>query len=292
MDTISPKTLERLFSTHSLSSDSLHSLLVPANHEMQPQPSYGTPQLNTSPPPTETAFDLLLRLRAPDSELVFVQCTADRNKRPLLISRILLEQASPLFAAELKDRDTLRLDTNEIVYATFVYWLYHNRVPEPRDFSGASSEPSTDREKEGLRGEFQVLLAQSWSWAEHSSIPRLQNAIMDTFFDTLTSEDMMHPKVMKACLEISKAKSAMRFALIGYMLWSDNVKQQHDPELFGKEELGLLIDTVDIRGVEDFDEEFLLATELLVWQGREALAIGELADGEMPNAERFYVPQG
>ncbi|KAF2206355.1 hypothetical protein CERZMDRAFT_103476 [Cercospora zeae-maydis SCOH1-5] len=291
MDTISPKTLERLFRTHSLSSDTLHSLLVPANHEMQAQLSRDTPQLDTSPPATETAYDLLLRLRAPDSGLVRVQCTAELNKRPLLISRTLLERASPRLAAELKHHDTLRLDTNEIVYATFVYWLYHNRVPQPGDFSGDSIEFATDREKEELKGEFQVLLVQSWSFAEHWSIPRLQNAIMDTLFTTLTSEDMMHPKVMKACLEISRAKSAMRFALFGYMLWSDSVKQQHDPELYD-EELELLMDTVDIREVKGFDEDFLLATELLVWRGREARAIGELADGEMPEAEKFHVPEG
>lgn len=285
METISPKTLERLFRTHSLSSDTLHSLLTPTTHEGEDGISCDTTQLVTSPQTTETSLELLRRLRAPDAELIRVQCTRDVSERPLLISRSLLEHASPLFGTKLRYDDTLVLDTNVFVYATFIYWLYHERVPEPGDFNGDWSKPLTEHEKEG----FQILLVSSWAFAEQWRVPRLQNAIMDTLFDTFTNGDTIAPEVMKECLEISRMESAMRFALIFYMLWSDNIKQQQDP---GSSEDGkkLLVDTVDIGEVAGFDDDFMLATEVLVWREEEALALGESADGEMPTAEKFYVP--
>lgn len=283
MDTTSPKTLERLFHTESLSSDSLHCLLIPDDSETRP--GCDIPPHNTPAPAAETAFDLLSRLRAPDAELVRVHCTDNINERPLLISRTLLEQASPLLASELRYDDTLELDTGPVVYAIFVYWLYHGRIPEPRNFHGDLSEPLTDYE----RGDFQAILASSWAFAEDWRVPRLQNAIMDTLFDTFTTGDTIAPDVMKECLGISRKESAMRFALIFYMLWSDNVKQQQDPGS-SEEETKLLVDTVDIGEVAGFDDDFMLATEVLVWREREALALGESADGEMPTAEKFYVP--
>ncbi|PPJ56753.1 hypothetical protein CBER1_09118 [Cercospora berteroae] len=284
METISPKTLERLFRTHSLSSDTLHSLLTPTKHEGEVGISCDTPQLVTSPRSTESSFELLRRLRAPDAELIRVQCTRDINERPLLISRSLLEHASPLFATKLRYHDTLVLDTNVFVYATFIYWLYHERVPEPGDFNGDWSKPLTEHE----RGEFQVLLVSSWAFAEQWRVPRLQNAIMDTLFDTFTAGDTIAPDVMKDCLEISRMESAMRFALIFHMLWADNVKQQQDSGS-SDEEMKLLVETVDIGEVEGFDDDFMLATEVLVWRDREALALGKSSDGEMPTAEKFYV---
>ena len=183
METTSPKTLERLFRTQSLSSDTLHSLLTPTVHEGELGISCDTTQLVTSSRTTETSLELLRRLRAPDAELIRVQCTRDVSERPLLISRSLLEQASPLFGAELRYHDTLVLDTDVFIYAMFIYWLYHQRVPEPGDFNGDWSKPLTQHE----RGEFQVLLVSSWTFAEQWRVPRLQNASMDTQFDTFTT---------------------------------------------------------------------------------------------------------
>ncbi|PIA92317.1 hypothetical protein CB0940_09843 [Cercospora beticola] len=285
METISPKTLERLFRTRSLSSDTLHSLLTPTVHEGEDGVSCDTTQLVTSPQTTETSLELLRRLRAPDAELIRVQCTRDVSERPLLISRSLLEHASPLFVTKLRYHDTLVLDTNVFVYAIFIYWLYHERVPEPGDFNGDWSKPLTEHE----RGEFQVLLVSSWTFAEQWHVPRLQNAIIDALFDTFTTGETVAPDVMESCLKISRKESAMRFALMFYMLWSDNIKQQQDTGS-SEEGMKLLVDTVDIGEVAGFDDDFMLATEVLVWREREALALGEFVDGEMPKAEKFYVP--
>lgn len=128
----------------------------------------------------------------------------------------------------------------------------------------------------------------------------MQNEILKAFFRTLEEEeDTLDAKTFETCLEISSAKSALRFALLAVLLWWDDL---HEELLGGSRRRGgreMFSDTIDIRGVEGFEEDFERA--LGVWEdegrrrGRRYNAVDDVYvesrpwGRERPRAELFFV---
>lgn len=125
----------------------------------------------------------------------------------------------------------------------------------------------------------------------------MQNEILKAFFRTLEEEETLDAKTFETCLEISSAGSALRFALLAVLLWWDDLHE----ELLGGSRRGggMLSDTIDIRGVEGFEEDFERA--LGVWEdegrrrGRRYNAVDDVYvesrpwGRERPRAELFFV---
>ncbi|KAI5365003.1 hypothetical protein Slin15195_G045410 [Septoria linicola] len=286
------------------SSDSLYSLLTPCDNGLGPHDNHSRVQPHHAERRTnETAFELLRVLRAPETyKFVHVHYSRERTERPLLICRSILMRTSPLFAADLNrhcllnDPNTLYLDTEFSVFVILVYWMFHQQVPKPQDFDGEYTEVVDEDD----RGSYQIMLVKSWAFAEKWSILDLQNAIMENLFSTF-SEAAIDADVLSTCLQISRRDSTMRFALIGYMLWSDEVQEQ----IGLSEAEDVLADLVDISRVDGFEENFLLAAEVFDLKGREldrlsamnvdntqTYVVGVPAGRERPRAERYFVPLG
>lgn len=286
------------------SSDSLYSLLTPCDNGLCPHNNHSRAQPQHSERRTnETAFELLRILRAPETySFVHVHYSRERTERPLLICRSILMRTSPIFAANLdrhcllNDPNILYLDTEFSVFVLLVHWMFHQEVPKPQDFDGEQTDVVDDDD----RGSYQIMLVKSWAFAEKWSIPDLQNAIMESLFGTF-SEAAIDADVLSTCLQISRKDSAMRFALIGYMLWSDEVQEQ----IGLNETVDILADLVDISHVDGFEENFLLAAEVFDLEGREldrlsamnvdttqTYVVGVPAGRERPRAERYFVPLG
>lgn len=129
----------------------------------------------------------------------------------------------------------------------------------------------------------------------------MQNEILKAFFRTLEEEEEpLDAKTFETCLEISSAKSALRFALLAVLLWWDDLHEEL--LLGGSRRRGgreMLSDTIDIRGVEGFEEDFERA--LGVWEdegrmrGRRYNAVDDVYvesrpwGRERPRAELFFV---
>lgn len=269
-------------------------------------------------PEHETASQLVQRLRiAPD--LVQVYCSTHPSERPLFISQALLMQKSPLLLATaiqpphhghhghhhrsigpaslFPTLDLSAHSPNPTVLSIFIYWLFHSRVPDAAvDVNVASPNQSPYQHQ---HQQHQISLTHAWNFAKDWNLPLLQNEILKAFFRTLEEEEPLDAKTFETCLEISGAKSALRFALLAVLLWWDDLHE----ELLGarRREGGreMLSDTIDIRGVEGFEEDFERA--LGVWEeegrrrGRRYNAVDDVYvesrpwGRERPRAELFFV---
>lgn len=132
----------------------------------------------------------------------------------------------------------------------------------------------------------------------------MQNEILKAFFRTLEEgEEPLDAKTFETCLEISSAGSALRFALLAVLLWWDDL---HEELLLGGSRRGggrgrgrgLLSDTINIRGVEGFEEDFERALGVWEDEGRrrgrrdavDDVYVGSRPWGrERPRAELFFV---
>lgn len=127
----------------------------------------------------------------------------------------------------------------------------------------------------------------------------MQNEILKAFFRTLEEEEEpLDAKTFETCLEISSAGSALRFALLAVLLWWDDLHE----ELLGGSRRGggreMLSDTIDIRGVEGFEEDFERALGVWEDEGRRRGRRDAVDDvyvesrpwgRERPRAELFFV---
>lgn len=268
-------------------------------------------------PDHETASQLVQRLRiAPD--LVQVYCSTHPSERPLFISQALLMQKSPLLLATaiqpphhihghhhhhhrsigpaslFPTLDLSAHSPNPTVLSIFIYWLFHSRVPDAAVVDVVSPNQTPHQHQQ-----HQISLTHAWNFAKDWNLPLLQNEILKAFFRTLEEEEPLDAKTFETCLEISSAKSALRFALLAVLLWWDDL---HEELLGGSRRRGgreMLSDTIDIRGVEGFEEDFERA--LGVWEeegrrrGRRYNAVDDVYVGsrpwgrERPRAELFFV---
>lgn len=269
-------------------------------------------------PDHETASQLVQRLRiAPD--LVQVYCSTHPSERPLFISQALLVQKSPLLLATAiqpphhHHRDhhhssigpaslfpTLDLSAhspNPTVLSIFIYWLFHSRVPDAAVVDVVSPNQTPHQHQ---HEQHQISLTHAWNFAKDWNLPLLQNEILKAFFRTLEEEEPLDAKTFETCLEISGAGSALRFALLAVLLWWDDLHEEL--LLGGSRRRGgreMLSDTIDIRGVEGFEEDFERA--LGVWEdegrrrGRRYNAVDDVYvesrpwGRERPRAELFFV---
>lgn len=269
-------------------------------------------------PGHETASQLVQRLRiAP--ELVQVYCSTHPSERPLFISQALLMQKSPLLLATaiqpphhhhhhghhhrsigpaslFPTLDLSAHSPNPTVLSIFIYWLFHSRVPDAAVDVNVVSPNQTPHQHQ----QHQISLTHAWNFAKDWNLPLLQNEILKAFFRTLEEEEEpLDAKTFETCLEISSAKSALRFALLAVLLWWDDL---HEGLLGGSRRRGgreMLSDTIDIRGVEGFEEDFGRA--LGVWEdegrrrGRRYNAVDDVYvesrpwGRERPRAELFFV---
>lgn len=267
-------------------------------------------------PDHETASQLVQRLRiAPD--LVQVYCSTHPSERPLFISQALLMQKSPLLLATAIQPPhhhhghhhrsigpaslfpTLNLSAhspNPTVLSIFIYWLFHSRVP---DAPAAAVDVNVVSPNQTPH-QHQISLTHAWNFAKDWNLPLLQNEILKAFFRTLEEEEEpLDAKTFETCLEISSAGSALRFALVAFLLWWDDLAEEL---LGGSRRRGgreMLSDTIDIRGVEGFEEDFERA--LGVWEdegrrrGRRYNAVDDVYvesrpwGRERPRAELFFV---
>lgn len=272
-------------------------------------------------PGHETASQLVQRLRiAPD--LVQVYCSTHPSERPLFISQALLMQKSPLLLATAVQPPhhhhghhhrsigpaslfpTLDLSAhspNPTVLSIFIYWLFHSRVPDAAavdvdvDVVSPNQTPHQHQHQQ-----HQISLTHAWNFAKDWNLPLLQNEILKAFFRTLEEEEEpLDAKTFETCLEISSTGSALRFALLAVLLWWDDLHE----ELLGGSRTGggreMLSDTIDIRGVDGFEEDFERA--LGVWEeagrrrGRRYNAVDDVYvesrpwGRERPRAELFFV---
>lgn len=270
-------------------------------------------------PDHETASQLVQRLRiAPD--LVQVYCSTHPSERPLFISQALLVQKSPLLlvtaiqpphhhrdhhhrsigpASLFPTLDLSAHSPNPTVLSIFIYWLFHSRVP---DAAAAAVDVNvvSPNQTPHQHQQHQISLTHAWNFAKDWNLPLLQNEILKAFFRTLEEEEEpLDAKTFETCLEISSAKSALRFALLAVLLWWDDL---HEELLGGSRRRGgrgMLSDTIDIRGVEGFEEDFERA--LGVWEdegrrrGRRYNAMDDVYvesrpwGRERPRAELFFV---
>lgn len=272
-------------------------------------------------PDHETASQLVQRLRiAPD--LVQVYCSTHPSERPLFISQALLMQKSPLLLATAVRPPhhhhghhhrsigpaslfpTLNLSAhspNPTVLSIFIYWLFHSRVPDAAIVDVNVNVVSPNQTPHHHQHQqHQISLTHAWNFAKDWNLPLLQNEILKAFFRTLEEEEPLDAKTFETCLEISSAKSALRFALLAVLLWWDDL---HEELLLGGSRRGrgreMLSDTIDIRGVEGFEEDFERA--LGVWEeegrrrGRRYNAVDDVYvesrpwGRERPRAELFFV---
>lgn len=268
-------------------------------------------------PDHETASQLVQRLRiAPD--LVQVYCSTHPSERPLFISQALLMQKSPLLLATaiqpphhhhghhhrsirpaslFPTLDLSAHSPNPTVLSIFIYWLFHSRVPDAAVDVNVVSPNQTPHQHQ--HQQHQISLAHAWNFAKDWNLPLLQNEILKAFFRTLEEEEPLDAKTFETCLEISSAKSALRFALLAFLLWWDDLAEEL---LLGGSRRGgreILSDTIDIRGVEGFEEDFERA--LGVWEdegrrrGRRYNAVDDVYvesrpwGRERPRAELFFV---
>lgn len=269
-------------------------------------------------PDHETASQLVQRLRiAPN--LVQVYCSTHPSERPLFISQALLMQKSPLLLATaiqpphhhhghhhrsigpaslFPTLDLSAHSPNPTVLSIFIYWLFHSRVLDAAVDVNVVSPNQTPHQHQ--HQQHQISLTHAWNFAKDWNLPLLQNEILKAFFRTLEEEEeSLDAKTFETCLEISSAKSALRFALVAFLLWWDDLHE----ELLGGSRRGggreMLSDTIDIRGVEGFEEDFERA--LGVWEdegrrrGRRYNAVDDVYvesrpwGRERPRAERFFV---
>lgn len=269
-------------------------------------------------PDHETASQLVQRLRiAPD--LVQVYCSTHPSERPLFISQALLMQKSPLLLATaiqpphhhhghhhrsigpaslFPTLDLSAHSPNPTVLSIFIYWLFHSRVPDAAvvDVNVVSPNQTPHHHQ---HHQHQISLTHAWNFAKDWNLPLFQNEILKAFFRTLEEEGPLDAKTFETCLEISSAKSALRFALLAVLLWWDDL---HEELLGGCRRGGgreMLSDTIDIRGVEGFEEDFERALGL--WEdgerrrGRRYNAVDDLYvesrpwGRERPRAELFFV---
>lgn len=274
-------------------------------------------------PDHETASQLVQRLRiAPD--LVQVYCSTHPSERPLFISQALLMQKSPLLlATAIQPRHhhhchhhrsigpaslfpTLDLSAhspNPTVLSIFIYWLFHSRVPDAAivDVNVVSPNRTPHHNQ---HQQHQISLTHAWNFAKDWNLPLLQNEILKAFFRTLEEEEEpLDAKTFETCLGISGAGSALRFALLAVLLWWDDL---HEELLLGGSRRGggrgrgreMLSDTIDIRGVEGFEEDFERALGVWEDEGRmrerrdavDDVYVGGRPRGrERPRAELFFV---
>lgn len=268
-------------------------------------------------PDHETASQLVQRLRiAPD--LVQVYCSTHPSERPLFISQALLMQKSPLLLATaiqpphhhhghhhrsigpaslFPTLDLSAHSSNPTVLSIFIYWLFHSRVLDAAVDVNVVSPNRTQHQHQ--HQQHQISLTHAWNFAKDWNLPLLQNEILKAFFRTLEEEEEpLDAKTFETCLEISSAKSALRFALLAVLLWWDDLAE----ELLGGSRRGggreMLSDTIDIRGVEGFEEDFERA--LGVWEdegrrrGRRDAVDNIYVESrpwgrERPRAELFFV---
>lgn len=272
-------------------------------------------------PDHETASQLVQRLRiAPD--LVQVYCSTHPSERPLFISQALLMQKSPLLLATaiqpphhhhghhhrsigpaslFPTLDLSAHSPNPTVLSIFIYWLFHSRVPDAAIVDvnvNVVSPHQTPHQHQ--HQQHQISLTHAWNFAKDWHLPLLQNEILKAFFCTLEEEEEpLDAKTFETCLEISSAGSALRFALLAVLLWWDDL---YEELLGGSRRRGgreMLSDTIDIRGVEGFEEDFERA--LGVWEeegrrrGRRYNAVDDVYvesrpwGRERPRAELFFV---
>lgn len=273
-------------------------------------------------PEHETASQLVQRLRiAPD--LVQVYCSTHPSERPLFISQALLMQKSPLLLATaiqpphhhhghhhrsigpaslLPTLDLSAHSPNPTVLSIFIYWLFHSRVPDAAivdvDVNVVSPNQTPHQHQQ-----HQISLTHAWNFAKDWNLPLLQNEILKAFFRTLEEEEEepLDAKTFETCLEISSAKSALRFALLAVLLWWDDLQEEL---LGGSRRRGgrgreMLSDTIDIRGVEGFEEDFERALGMWEDEGRRRGRREDAVDDvyvesrpwgrERPRAELFFV---
>lgn len=277
-------------------------------------------------PDHETASQLVQRLRiAPD--LVQVYCSTHPSERPLFVSQALLMQKSPLLLATaiqpphhhhghhhrsigpaslFPTLDLSAHSPNPTVLSIFIYWLFHSRVPDAAvvDVNVDVVSPNrTPYQHQHQQQQHQISLTHAWNFAKDWNLPLLQNEILKAFFRTLEEEEEpLDAKTFETCLEISSAKSALRFALVAFLLWWDDL---HEELLGGSRRgggrgqgRGMLSDTIDIRGVEGFEEDFERALGVWEEEGRRRGrrdAVGDVYvesrpwGRERPRAELFFV---
>lgn len=272
-------------------------------------------------PDHETASQLVQRLRiAPD--LVQVYCSTHPGERPLFISQALLMQKSPLLLAtaiqpphhhhhhDYHHRSigpaslfpTLDLSAhspNPTVLSIFIYWLFHSRVPDAAAAVDVNVVSPNQTPHHHQHHQHQISLTHAWNFAKDWNLPLLQNEILKAFFRILEEEEPLDAKTFETCLEISSAKSALRFALLAFLLWWDDL---HEELLGGSRRRGgreMLCDTIDIRGVEGFEEDFERALGVWEDEGRRRGRRGDAVDDvyaesrpwgrERPRAELFFV---
>lgn len=180
-------------------------------------------------PQRETVAHLLVRLQQVDGDIIRLFTTLEGRDAPILVQRALLSRIfhnSPWFKRALncmdsRSSDELQIDIDEDIFAMFIYWLFHQRIPEIFDIENSIGIPDQE-----AKDEYQTLLVRTWAFADNIELPKFQNDVMRALFDTFNDDDRhLTPEALQACLLVSESGTRMRAALVQYMLWWDELTE-------------------------------------------------------------------
>lgn len=195
-----------------------------------------SPDSETAATAPETLSDLVLRLqtarpRAP----VKILFSRNPNTKPALVSSASLIAVSTYFAQRLdatgpypwfKEDDEWRFgfaDYPSEAVKFFLYWLVHRAVPEVEDIDSLAIMRSVagdggGEEGDGVKAEYQVLLARSWCFAAEMRIPGMQNDVMRCFITALRERDLT-VEVLQKVPRFAQRESKLRAAVLEEALY-------------------------------------------------------------------------
>ncbi|KAK4501075.1 hypothetical protein PRZ48_006881 [Zasmidium cellare] len=198
----------------------------------------------------ENITDLITRLQDPYGDTIRIHIMDDKNERPILLQRTLIERVSPWLEKwvqqnmqQFGSRD-LYMDTgDEMTRKMFLFCIMKRRVPSMRELQLGDGKEA--------RCAYQSGLVRIWTYAAETEVAEVQDAVMRVLWDL---RETLCSHVMRDGLKGTQHGSKMRRALVEMVVGTS-----------GKVPEALLRD-LGVRNVFGWEEDF--EDELKRWKER------------------------
>ena len=149
------------------------------------------------------------RLQSSIGDIVAVHISANTAIKPVYIQKGFLCATSQWFvdalrfAGENGEADILRFsDATPTTVQTFVYWLFHQRIPDEDEVTGILSTYA-----------YQQLLCRAWVFADDRQIAKMQNAAMKALMEAFEVEPLK-ADLLNEALQKTQMQSKLRRMLV------------------------------------------------------------------------------